>query len=365
VICVIYGTTGELIKLAPVLTRLRDRGTEFLNATTAQQVQQIPALLDQLGLPPPDVWLGRGARGRDLHTNRDIPGWLGTVAARFLRKAPGLKRRLGADGREPLVLVHGDTMTTVLGTLMGRALRVAVAHIEAGVRTHDVFHPFPEELNRRVVSAVASIHYAPGPAAVRNLRRGIVVDTGTNTIRDSIELAPRAIDLPPLVEGRAFGLVSLHRYELLKNRALLGETLRVLARHARRTPMLFIDHPVSVAAVRRSGLEDLFDDEHFVRMARLDFFGFVELMRRSSFVVTDSGGSQLETYVLNLPCLVHRKKVEQPEGVGENVVVSHFRVGELERFLEDPARHRRRAPLPNLAPSDVIVADLAQRGFIE
>ena len=90
---------------------------------------------------------------------------------------------------KPLVLVHGDTMTTVLGALLGRSLRVAVAHIEGGLRSYDLRHPFPEELNRRVASRLSRIDYAPGPWAASNLH-GDVVDTGTNTIRDSLDLVP-------------------------------------------------------------------------------------------------------------------------------------------------------------------------------
>jgi UDP-N-acetylglucosamine 2-epimerase (non-hydrolysing) len=363
-ICVVYGTTGELIKLAPVLVRIREAGGTYLSATTGQQVQQIPALLDELSLPQPDVWLGRGSNGRDLHTNADIPGWLGRVARTFARERTRLRRRtVNGDGR-PLVLVHGDTMTTVLGTLMGRAMRLPVAHIEAGVRTWDVFHPFPEELNRRLVSRIAQIHYAPGPAAAANLRRGIVVDTGTNTIRDSVHLAPRDSPVPSTVEGRRYGLVSLHRYELLKDRELLRRTLETLAKHAAATPLLFVDHPVTAAAIGRFGLGGLFDEEQFIRMPRVSFFAFVELLRRSAFLVTDSGGSQVESFELDVPCLVHRKKVEQPEGVGENVVVSGFSTDELERFLSDPGRHRRTSPRSERSPADVIVADLRQRGYL-
>ncbi len=340
-ILVVYGTTGELIKLAPVLTRLQARDARFINATTAQQVEQIPALLDQLELPAPDVWLGNGARGRDLQTNTDIPLWLATVATRFARRAPGLRRRMRSDALAPLVLVHGDTMTTVIGTLMGRALRAPVAHVEAGVRTHDIFHPFPEELNRRAVSRLAQIHYAPGPAATRNLNRGIVVDTGLNTIRDSIDLVPPEAELLSHAREGRYAIVSLHRYELLKDERLLRSTLEILARHAGDTRMLFIDHPVTMAAIRRFGLESFFDEAGLVRVQRLDFFGFVSLLRNSAFVVTDSGGSQLEAYALDIPCLIHRKRVEQPDGVGENVVVSGFRADELERFLGpvDPSPH--------------------------
>jgi UDP-N-acetylglucosamine 2-epimerase (non-hydrolysing) len=364
VICVIYGTTGELIKLAPVLVRIRNGGGEYMSATTGQQVQQIPGLLDELSLPRPDIWLGRGFRGRDLHANRDIPRWLAEVLAGFARRRAQLRGRLRAGAGAPLVLVHGDTITTVLGTLMGRVLRVPVAHIEAGVRTWDIFHPFPEELNRRLVSRIAQLHYAPGPAAAANLRRGIVVDTGTNTIRDSVHLAPRNSPVPAIVEGSRYSIVSLHRYELLRDRALLEQTLATLATHARRTPMLFVDHPVTATALRRFRLDHYFDDEHFIRMERLSFFGFVELLRRSAYIVTDSGGTQVESFELDIPCLVHRKKVEQPEGVGENVVVSGFSTSALEAFLREPERHRRQSPHAGISPSDLIVSDLRRRGYL-
>lgn len=359
-ICVVYGTTGELIKLAPVLTRLRDRDVAFLNATTGQQVQQIPPLLDLLGLPRPDLWLGRGAGGRDLMRNADIPGWLCGVGTTFARNRRGLRRRLGA---RPLVLVHGDTMTTVLGTLMGRALRVPVAHIEAGVRTFDILHPFPEELNRRAVSRLAQIHYAPGAAAAANLHGGTVVDTGGNTIRDAVALAP-SVEVGPEGIDRPYGVVSIHRYELLRDGALLDATLEALARHAAGTPLLFVDHPVTVAAIERFGLGGRLDAPGLRRIERLDFFGFVGLLRGASLLVTDSGGSQLESWLLDVPCLVHRKVVEQAEGVGENVVVSGLRVEVLDDFLSDPSRFRRSGELPPVSPSDVIVADLEARGFV-
>jgi UDP-N-acetylglucosamine 2-epimerase (non-hydrolysing) len=109
-IAIVAGTTGELIKLAPLMLRLQGR---YVLATTAQQATQIEPLLGEFGLTQPDIWLARGARGRDLESNRDIPGWLATVLSGFARH----RGRLRAAR---LVVVHGDTMTTLLGTLMGR-----------------------------------------------------------------------------------------------------------------------------------------------------------------------------------------------------------------------------------------------------
>ena len=355
-ILVVFGTTGELIKLAPVLLRLDARGHRYVLATTGQQVEQIPSFLDQFALRQPDVWLARGARGRDLRVNSDIPGWFARVTRSWLRE----RRRFRGT---PLVLVHGDTMTTVLGSAMGRSLRATVAHIEGGLRSHDFRHPFPEELNRKLATALSRIHYAPGPWAASNLRGGEIVDTGSNTIRDSLELVTD--DEPSIaLPEQPFGIVSLHRFELLNSRRLLRATIETLADASRRTPLLFVDHPVTAAALERFGLTRHFDGSAFRRVPRLRFFDFVRVERGSSFVVTDSGGSQEECYYLDLPCLVHRVKTERREGLGENAVLSGMDAGVLRAFLEDPARFRRTSSLPSASPSDVIVADLERRGFV-
>jgi len=353
---VVFGTTGELIKLAPVLLRLEARGHRYVLATTGQQVQQIPSFLDQFGLRRPDLWLARGAGGRDLRVNSDIPGWVATVARSWIRE----RRRLR---RTPLVLVHGDTMTTVLGSMMGRSLRATVAPIEGGLRSFDLRHPFPEELNRKVATALSRIHYAPGAWAAGNLHRGDVVDTGSNTIRDSLELVSDDRPAVTLPEG-PFGIVSVHRFELINHRRLLTETIDVLAEAASSTPLLFIDHPVTVAALERFRLLDRFDATAFVRIPRLRFFDFVRVERRSSFVVTDSGGSQEECFYLDLPCLVHRVKTERREGLGENAVLSEMRADVLRDFLADPSRFRRRTELVPASPSDVVVGDLERRGLV-
>jgi UDP-N-acetylglucosamine 2-epimerase (non-hydrolysing) len=362
-ILVVYGTTGELIKLAPVLTRLRQGGYAWMSASTGQQVEQIPVFLRSLGLDQPDLWLGRGARGHDLRRNADVPGWLVSVLATFARRAPELRRQLRRGPGRPLVLVHGDTMTTALGGLMGRALGMPVAHIESGLRSFDLRHPFPEELNRRLTSAIATILYAPGCWAASNLRRGTIVDTGSNTIRDSLAMCPESIDLGIEPPAGRFGVVSLHRFELLRDRRLLEATLGVLAEYSRTCPLLFIDHSVTRAAIDAAGLGRCFESPGFIRIPRLTFFQFIALARRSAFLVTDSGGNQEEAFYLDLPCLVHRMRTERREGLGENVVLSGYDLDVLRGFLQDPSPHRRRQELPGASASDIIVADLAARGF--
>lgn len=345
-IAFVAGTTGELIKLAPLMLRLEG---SYVLVTTAQQVTQIEPLLAELGIEPPDIWLARGRGARDLESSGDIPLWLGTVARGFVRHRRDIR---AAD----LVVVHGDTMTTLLGALMGRACGRRVAHVEAGLRSGDLRHPFPEEAIRRLTTRIASIHYAPGgTAAAVAVGHGDVVDTGGNTLRDALALVSEGSPPVDVPEG-AFGVVSLHRYELINNRALFGETLERLRLAS--SPLLFVDHPVTVSALHRFGLDVP------NRIPRLGFFDWIRLLRRAAFVVSDSGGAQEECYVLDLPCLVHRRRTERVDGLGETAVLSGLDAARLDTFLRDYARHTRRSALPTESPSDVIVADLASRGLV-
>ncbi len=365
-IIVVFGTTGELIKLAPLLTALAQRGTPAWTMCTGQQTRQIPSLLTDFGLEQPDVWLAHGFRGRDLERAQWIPPWLAHVGASFTARYAAIRARGRQAPTRPLLIVHGDTFTTVLGAMMGRAAGLPVAHIEAGLRSGDWRHPFPEEVDRLATSRLARIHFAPGPHAAANLRRnrtrGEIVDTGGNTIRDALALVPArvpALDLP----AEPFGVVSLHRFELLSKPVALRAILELLRDASRRTPMVFIDHPVTAAAIETQGLGDLFDDR-LRRVPRQRYFNFIALLKASAFLVTDSGGSQEECAELGHPCLVHRVATERPDGLDGPVVLSRMDLGVVAEFLADPTARARPPADPGTRPTDVIVEYLQQRAYL-
>lgn len=368
-IVVVYGTTGELIKLAPVLRRLDEQALPYLGISTHQQATQLAAMCREFSLRQPDLVLSRGHRGQDLSKSWHVLVWAVVVSVRFLVAAPGLRRRLAREPGTHQLLVHGDTITTVAGSLMGKLLRLPVAHVEAGLRSHDWRNPFPEELDRRLTAKLADTHYAPNDEAVANLagERGRVVHTGANTVLDSLRLVPPEADGlqshlgRPLPDG-PFGIVSIHRFELLAQESRLRDLLHLLAAHTKVVPLVFIDHPVTVEKVRQHGLDGLFDDERFVRIPRQGYLQFISLLRRSAFLVTDSGGVQEESHYLDHPCLVHRMQVERPEGLGTNVLLSRFDLDEVRRFLSDPSAFRGRTPQQWGSPSNVIVDDLRAAG---
>ena len=364
-IALVYGTTAELVKLAPVHRQLSALGARPLLWCTAQQLDELPEATSLLGMPEPDLMIASGAHGRSLRTTKDVVLWLATVIGRSARHHRGMRRALRADGRPPVVLVHGDTMTTVLGTVIGRTLGATVGHVEAGLRSHDWRNPFPEELDRRVVGRLAQLHYAPGEVEAGNIRpsrRREVVVTHGNTVQDSVRMVPA--DADPGIERlpERFGLVSLHRIELLQDDRFKA-TLRALHVSARTTPLVMVYDPVTDEQIARQGLEDLFDDVHFRRIPKLTYFRFVSLLRRASYVVTDSGGLQEECAFIGKPCLVHRVKTERSDGIGINARLSGMEVVELERFLGAPEALQPLGDRQPHSPTAVIMDDLVARGY--
>ncbi len=359
----ILGTTGELIKVAPVMKAFTEKRLPYRFLCTGQQATQLGGLISKFGLPSPDLWLARGVHGRDLEKNKDVLPWITRVLLNYTWRYAWLQSL-----RVSLVLVHGDTFTTVLGALMGRILGVPVGHIEAGLRSYNVFNPFPEELDRLLTSKLARYHFAPGKWACQNLRgkRGRVIDTRSNTLMDSLSSAPEMDYFPFDFEiPDRFGLVSLHRFELINDRDHLEAVLDVLAHLARRTmPLVFIDHPVTVAKVDQYGLQTAFARGAITRIPRLDFFTFIGLLRKSAFIVTDSGGNQEECYYLGKPCIIHRAVTERKEGLGENCRLTGFQVEHLRRWVENHDQLQRGPRAQELSPSAIIVETIRRNNLI-
>lgn len=351
----VYGTTAEAIKIAPVARRLMARGIPFQQWVTMQHTDALRAILPQLGLPEPDELIADGNRGKALTSVRDVFGWLRTVHRWMRRELP----RLRADLPHPsIVLVHGDTLTTVVGAWIARRLRIDLAHIEAGLRSGNWRHPFPEELDRRIVGRLATIHYPPSEEAAANLKNAAnVVPTPGNTVIDAV--LDRIDDVADDVR-EPFGVVLLHRFEFISNADLVRETVTELARSTPVPLRIMVDAYSEGAladAVREHG------EGRFELQPKLEHPQFVALLRAAEFVVTDSGGIQEETALLGVPTLVHRKATERHEGVGENITLSEWRVEKLRTFLASYSRYRVPMRPPETSPSDIIVDDLVRRGY--
>lgn len=362
---VVYGTPADVIKLAPVLLMLRDRGAPAFAICTSQQPEQIPELLGEFDLPAPDLWLAGGQDSHGLRRLPDAPIWMLHALFTFARHHRSLRRALTADGVEPVVIIHGDTLTAVVGGLIGNALRVTVAHIEGGVNSGNWRSPFPEEVDRYLASRLSTIHYTPDPVSAGNLRamhvRGEIVETAGNTVRDSLRLV-RSDALAVEVPDEPFGLVVLHRFELLSQPQALREILEVLHDASRSTPMLFVEYPVTTTVIEKHSLDTFFDDR-FRRVPRQRYSPFIALLKASAFLVTDSCGLQQESAQFGHPSLLHRAATF-PEGRGGSAVLSEMNLDTVRAFLQNPRLYAREPVDDPQRPSDVIVDHLQHRGYL-
>ena len=358
---IIVGTTAELIKMAPVYHELRDRGHATEIWYTAQHVDELSYTLDDLGLPAVAEWLVPQAGAANVARPADVPGWVLRVATTVLRRRPALRRRLFSDGAPPVVLVHGDTFTAVVGSLIGKLLGARVAHVEAGMRSGSVLNPFPEELNRRAVAHLADVHFAPTANEVRNLRRrrGAVVTTGANTVLDAMRAALARPAGPSAALPERYGLVTLHRFELVRQQDVYRRSLEALRDAATdEVPILCLTGASERERIDLYGLRGLFDGTRFVLADKLSYARFQTVLAHAEFVVTDSGGVQEESQLIGIPCAVHRTHTERHGGDGTQMVLTGYDVDVLREFLADYPRYRSESRLDDYRPSGIVADTL-------
>jgi len=333
----VIGTRPEVIKLAPVVRALSKRPTvENVVCVTAQHREMLDSALELFGIAP--------KYDLDVMADNQTPS---QVAAAVLA---GLDSILESE-QPHWVLVQGDTTTTAAASLAAFYRRTKIGHVEAGLRTFDKRHPFPEEVNRRVTSVVSDLHFAPTTRARRNLQReGIseetIVVTG-NPVIDALEwvaqLAPpaavedliRRLDL----RDRRLILVTAHRRENWG--APLQSICLSLRQIAESRPGVHIVYPVHLNPNVHGDVHRLLEGiENITLLPPVDYLTLVHLMRRAYVVVTDSGGIQEEAPSLGKPVLVLRQVTERPEAVAAGTVkvigtAQESIVSELSRLLDD------------------------------
>jgi UDP-N-acetylglucosamine 2-epimerase (non-hydrolysing) len=345
----VFGTRPEAIKLCPLIQRLRAQPNDFevKVAVTAQHRDMLDQVLEAFQVRP------------EFDLDVMQPGQ--TLAGLTARILAGLEPVLSAE-RPDLVVVQGDTTTTFAAALGAFYRGVPVAHVEAGLRTGDMRQPFPEEMNRVLTSRIAAFHFAPTHAAeAALLSEGVAAErifvtgnTGIDAVlwvRGALERGElRAPEWPWLDPTKRLVLVTCHRRENFGPG--FDRVMRALAEVAER-PDVQLVYPVhrnpNVLGPAHSRLEGR---ANVVLLDPLPYVAFVDLMRRSAMIVTDSGGIQEEAPSLGKPVLLLREKTERPEAVTAGTVKlvgtdERKIVAEAARLLDDAPEYARMTRVHN------------------
>jgi UDP-N-acetylglucosamine 2-epimerase (non-hydrolysing) len=310
----IFGTRPEAIKMAPVLQALeRDPGCEPIHVVTGQHREMLDQVLELFSIKP-------HADLNIMQANQSLHG----ITSRALE---GLEKVI-AEHKPDVVLAQGDTTTAFVSGLAAFYAKVPVGHIEAGLRTGNIYDPFPEEMNRRLLTQLTELHFAPTTIAKENLlREGLSPDkvlvTG-NTVTDALLGIAAGLpaglpaDLPQIAPEKPMILVETHRRENLG--APMQEiclALRTLVKNFTSCEIIFSVHKnPKVREVVFPALQGV-DRVHLIEP--VDYPTLIRLMRASTLILTDSGGIQEEAPSLGKPVLVLRNTTERPEGVHAGV----------------------------------------------
>jgi UDP-N-acetylglucosamine 2-epimerase len=342
----IFGTRPEAIKLAPVVLELAKYSSAVRSVVciTAQHRDMLDQVLRIFDIRP-DLDLNL------MTENQTLPD----LTSATLLGITGVLEQVGPD----VVLVQGDTTSAMAAGLAAFYRKLPVGHVEAGLRTGDRYQPFPEEINRRLLTSIATYHFAPTEVARDALlREGVPQDavlmTG-NTVVDALQAIAHKTEvrdgLAALGAERRLILMTAHRRENFG--APLEDICRAVLRLTARNADVEVAYPVHRNPNVRASVERILGGQERIHLLPpLEYDEFIGLLSRSTLVLTDSGGLQEEGPVLGKPVLVMRETTERPEGVtaGSNRLVgtdTDTIVGAAERLLRDPAEYESMARASN------------------
>lgn len=303
----VFGTRPEAIKMCPLVNELKNRiGIKTVVCVTGQHRQMLDQVLDIFNVAP----------DYDLSIMKDKQT-LFDITTNVLNGIKGVLEKEKPD----VVLVHGDTSTTFVTALACYYLQIPVGHVEAGLRTYNIYSPYPEEFNREAVGIISQFNFAPTEISKENLLREgkkpeTIYVTG-NTVIDALKTTVRDDYYHPEIEwakGSRLILLTAHRRENLGEP--MHRMFRAIKRIVDETPDIKVIYPIHLnPIVRKAADEELGNDDRIHLIEPLDVLDFHNFMARCHIILTDSGGIQEEAPSLGKPVLVMRDTTERPEGI--------------------------------------------------
>ncbi|MEO0076044.1 MAG: UDP-N-acetylglucosamine 2-epimerase [candidate division WOR-3 bacterium] len=346
---ILIGTKGQLVKTAPVMKELQDRKIPYIYIQTDQHPSLNRELETRFGLKSPDLFLWRSEK--DLVKLTDMPIWFITCLINALKYR-------SVFTKEKILITHGDTMSTLLACLIGKIFSLKIAHIEAGLRSYSIWHPFPEELIRRLSSKFAHLLFAPSDWASKNLHneRGKIVNTKQNTVYDTLA---NYVQKETKQNSEKYVVAAIHRQETIYNQNRFRKAIEYVEIVAEKFQIIYIIHKTSEHQLKQFGLYQRLTTNPKIKISGyLEYITFMNLVKNSEFVMSDGGGLQEETYFLDVPCLILRDRTEREIGLNETAFLAGFDDEKIKYFLDNYQKFHRKKEFIRYFPSKIIVDEL-------
>lgn len=355
---IIIGTKAQFIKVTPIIKVLEERKISYNLINLGQHAATISKLTHIFNIHTIDIKHSCNEL-RDISTIATMSRWAIGLFLLILFRRRYLKETVFKKNRGP-VLVHGDTLSTLMGLLMAKRAGMKIVHIESGLRSWSYFNPFPEELIRIICMKYSDYLFAPSEEAVENLNqthvKGKVFHTEGNTGIDAVKVVlgyKRSRQAAEITGGKPYVLVSIHRFEnlYLKRRfRFIMERLEDISSHFK---VIFVMHGPTEKKLNRYR-----KGKAVSYLPLQDYPTFVRLISDAEFVVTDGGSVQEECAYMGKPCLIMRKRTERRDGLGKNAVLSAYNEEIIRNFLYDYKKYRIKNKIKDLSPSGIVVDTL-------
>jgi UDP-N-acetylglucosamine 2-epimerase (non-hydrolysing) len=350
----IIGTRAQFFKMAPIMRECEARGYEWRWVYTAQHKDTFENAIKTFEVKDPDYVLFDW--DTEAKTMKKLWYWFGKT---LLQLRKGRKILDNYTGKEHIVLTHGDTITTWWGALLGKLYGCKVMHVEAGLRSFNIFKPFPEEIDRLITFRLSDIYACPGDWAVENLKKynGIKINTIENTQMDVLRFGLDRCDKADIERPKdKYVVVSLHRYENVFNEARFAEMIDRLEDISKKFKLFMVQHPATKEQLNKLPAlkKRLEDNENITLLPRLEYLQFIKMVKYSEFVVTDGGGNQEELFHLGKPTLIFRNETERQEGLGTTAVISKLDKNVIDKFMTNYGSYKIKPFSKTAHPSEMI-----------
>lgn len=359
----VIGTRAQLIKVAPIIVACEHLNLSSTLLMTGQHQETMQDLIDEFEIRSPQVL---AVEAGEHSTVKSLFRWLPSAYT-------GVKvrlREIGATGLNIDVLVHGDTLSTLIGAAAARRIGARVVHLESGLTSGRLFDPFPEEICRRIVFRMAHIAMCPSAQAADNMKgyRGTIsINTQGNTIVDAVALSGAS----PLNRdvNNSYIVVSLHRFRNIYNKSRLLRLVALIEKISEHFSLYFVLHPATRGRLEHENLMERMSSAPRVRLLpRMGYRDFLHLAAGAACILTDGGSNQEELAALGVPTVVMRSQTERPDGLGANAIMEADAPNGVSDFIIKGGFERlRRKPIfaDDDGPSNKIAKFLASNSCKE
>jgi len=365
-IFIFLGTMAELIKLAPVIREFQKKKIPFTIISSGQTDIHLEEFKRYFNRPSILYAVTPKSKKSSI-----IKFNIWAIRAFFSVYIGMRKYFVGLNKTNSYFIVHGDTVSSLIGAFVARLYGLKIVHIESGLRSFNFFEPFPEEICRYIISRLADVHFCPNLWSVNNLKsiKGEKINTRENTLFESFRIAIRTKSRSAIVKElqrkklKYFVLV-IHRQEhVLFNKNKIRNDVIYLMQHIPQDMFcIFMIHDISSMFI--TSLTEVLSKKttrKIISLKRLPYHEFMHLLQKAEFFVTDGGSNQEETYYMGKPCLLMRNHTERTEGLLSNVVLSRGNKHIIRLFIKSYKTYIRPTVNISKAPSKII-CDYLLRG---